>query len=124
MTSSIQTSSSTHFQSKKLQEKNFAIDRQRAYVGICDEPWSRDHRFKKGRLLMIEPIQESKEEDPEPEQKDTKKDPQPVISTVYALVGHTNPQTMKIEGFLEQQPVIVLIDIGSTNNFMNNKVVV
>ncbi|RWW39879.1 hypothetical protein BHE74_00054748 [Ensete ventricosum] len=29
---------------------------------------------------------------------------------------------MKIEGFLKQQPITVLVDTGSTNNFMNNKV--
>ncbi|RRT62489.1 hypothetical protein B296_00038394 [Ensete ventricosum] len=29
---------------------------------------------------------------------------------------------MKIKGFLEQQPVIILIDIGSMINFINSKV--
>ncbi|RWW46655.1 hypothetical protein BHE74_00047418 [Ensete ventricosum] len=31
--------------------------------------------------------------------------------------------TMKIGGCLKQQPVTVLVNTGSTNNFMNNKVV-
>ncbi|RZR89803.1 hypothetical protein BHM03_00017594 [Ensete ventricosum] len=31
---------------------------------------------------------------------------------------------MKVGGLLKQQPITVLIDTGSTNNFMNNKVVV
>ncbi|RRT57315.1 hypothetical protein B296_00034927 [Ensete ventricosum] len=42
---------------------------------------------------------------------------------VNALAGYTNSQTMKIGGFLKQQPVTILIDTGSTNNFMNSKVV-
>ncbi|RRT51990.1 hypothetical protein B296_00034542 [Ensete ventricosum] len=29
---------------------------------------------------------------------------------------------MKIRGFLKQQPITILIDTGSTNNLMNNKV--
>ncbi|RWW75381.1 hypothetical protein BHE74_00016604 [Ensete ventricosum] len=29
---------------------------------------------------------------------------------------------MKIGGFLKQQPITVLVDIGSTNNFMDSKV--
>ncbi|RWW02021.1 hypothetical protein GW17_00034912 [Ensete ventricosum] len=31
---------------------------------------------------------------------------------------------MKVRGLLKQQPITVLIDTGSTNNFMNNKVAV
>ncbi|RZS01510.1 hypothetical protein BHM03_00031382, partial [Ensete ventricosum] len=62
---------------------------------------SRDHRYKKGRLLMIEPIEESEEEGPKLEKEDTKKDPQLVVNMVHTLTGYKNPQTMKIEWFLE-----------------------
>ncbi|RWV93513.1 hypothetical protein GW17_00044027 [Ensete ventricosum] len=62
---------------------------------------------------MIMPIEELKFEDTalEPKEKDT---PQPATRTVPTLVGYTNPQKLKIEGFLKQQLVIILIDIGST----------
>ncbi|RRT42008.1 hypothetical protein B296_00011970 [Ensete ventricosum] len=32
--------------------------------------------------------------------------------------------TMKAEGLLKQQPITILIDTGSTNNFMNSKVAI
>ncbi|RZR99831.1 hypothetical protein BHM03_00029455 [Ensete ventricosum] len=74
--------------------------------------------------MMVELIEELEPEDVDLESKeDTKEEPQPAISTVHALVGYANPQTMKIDGFLKHQPVTILIDIGSTNNFMDNKVV-
>ncbi|RZS17013.1 hypothetical protein BHM03_00049106 [Ensete ventricosum] len=38
---------------------------------------------------------------------------------VHELADYANLQTMKIGGFLKQQPITVLIDTGSTNNFMN-----
>ena len=41
-----------------------------------------------------------------------------------ALVGYANPQTMKVGGLLKQQPITILIDTGSTNNFMNSKVAI
>ncbi|RWW49156.1 hypothetical protein BHE74_00044714 [Ensete ventricosum] len=41
---------------------------------------------------------------------------------MHALAGYANTQTMKIDGFLKHQPITVLIDTGSTNNFMDNKV--
>ncbi|RWV91694.1 hypothetical protein GW17_00045996 [Ensete ventricosum] len=70
---------------------------------------------------MIAPTEEPKLEDMtlEPKEKDT---PQLATRIVLTLAGYTNLQTLKIEGFLEQQPVIILIDAGSTHNFMSNKV--
>ncbi|RRT62774.1 hypothetical protein B296_00005385 [Ensete ventricosum] len=50
-------------------------------------------------------------------EKDT---PQLVTCMVPTLVDHTNLQKLKIEGFLEQQSVIILIDAGSTHNFMSS----
>ncbi|RWW67543.1 hypothetical protein BHE74_00025003 [Ensete ventricosum] len=67
----------------------------------CDEPWSRDHRYRKGRLLMVEPIEEFEPEDVDRESvEDTEEDLQ---LTVGALVT-------------------ILIDTGSTNNFVDSKI--
>ncbi|RWV83062.1 hypothetical protein GW17_00055380 [Ensete ventricosum] len=68
---------------------------------------------------MIAPTKEPKLEDTtlEPKEKDT---PQPATGTVPTLAGYTNLQKLKIEGFLEQQSVIILIDTESTHNFMSN----
>ncbi|RWV87711.1 hypothetical protein GW17_00050267 [Ensete ventricosum] len=70
---------------------------------------------------MIAPTEEPKLEDTtlEPKEKDT---PQPTNRTVPTLAGYTNMQKLKIEGFLEQQSVIILIDVGSPYNFMSSKV--
>ncbi|RWW09098.1 hypothetical protein GW17_00027429, partial [Ensete ventricosum] len=69
---------------------------------------------------MIAPAEEPKLENTtlEPKEKDT---PQPVTQMVPTLVGYTNLPKLKIEGFLEQQSVIILIDAESTQNFMSNK---
>ncbi|RWW73801.1 hypothetical protein BHE74_00018289 [Ensete ventricosum] len=70
--------------------------------------------------LMIMPTKEPKFEDMtlKPKEKDT---PQPATHTVPTLAGYTNLQKLKIEGFLEQQSVIILIDAGSTHNFMSTR---
>ena len=39
-----------------------------------------------------------------------------------ALAGITTPQTLKIEGHIKKKKVIVLIDSGSTHNFIHFKV--
>ncbi|RWW76355.1 hypothetical protein BHE74_00015563 [Ensete ventricosum] len=72
---------------------------------------------------MIKPIEESEPEDADLEFEKDAEDPQPTVSIVHTLAGYANPQTMKIDGFLKHQPVTILIDTRSTNNFMDNKVV-
>ncbi|RWV91129.1 hypothetical protein GW17_00046609 [Ensete ventricosum] len=103
--------------------------RERSTKGLCwhcDEPWSREHRCKKGRLLMIEPVEDEdnkpSEEGLEPEEEAIEEEPQPADYVVHALASYSNPQTMKVGGLLKQQPITVLIDTGSTNNFLNSKV--
>ncbi|RRT64912.1 hypothetical protein B296_00041476 [Ensete ventricosum] len=81
------------------------------------------HKVPTWRLLMIEPVEESehKEEDLEHEE-DTEEEPQPVDCMMHALAAYTNLHTMKV-GVLKRQPITILIDTESTNNFMNNKVI-
>ncbi|RWV78979.1 hypothetical protein GW17_00059962, partial [Ensete ventricosum] len=92
----------------------------------CDEPWSLEHRCKKGRLLVIELVEDEDNEPSEEaldlEEEAMKEESQPIDYVVHALAGYSNPQTMKVGGFLKQQPLTVLIDTASTNNFLNSKV--
>jgi carbamoylphosphate synthase small subunit len=44
----------------------------------------------------------------------------PTISC-NALAGISTPQTLKIEGYIKKKKVIVLIDSGSTHNFIHYK---
>ncbi|RRT31646.1 hypothetical protein B296_00053176 [Ensete ventricosum] len=81
--------------------------RERSAKGLCwhyDEPSSREHCCKKGRLLMIELVEdednEPSEEGLEPKEEATKEEPQPADYTVHALAGYSNPQTMKAGGLL------------------------
>ncbi|RZS04387.1 hypothetical protein BHM03_00034719 [Ensete ventricosum] len=101
--------------------------RERSAKGLCwhcSEPWSRDHRCKRGKLLVIESIEDPEPEDvdPKPEREDAEEEPQPAIGTIHALAGYANPQYMKVDGFLEHQPITIHIDTGSTNNFMDGKI--
>ncbi|RWV83937.1 hypothetical protein GW17_00054392 [Ensete ventricosum] len=103
--------------------------RERSTKGLCwhcDEPWSHEHRCKKGRLLMIELVEdednEPSEEGLEPEEEAIEEEPQPAYYAVHALAGYSNPQTMKVGGLIKQQPITILIDTGSPNNFLNSTV--
>ncbi|RWV81501.1 hypothetical protein GW17_00057073, partial [Ensete ventricosum] len=62
------------------------------------------------------------EESLELEDEAMEEEPQLADYTVHALAGYSNPQTMKVGELLKQQPITVLINTGSTNNFLNSKV--
>ena len=39
------------------------------------------------------------------------------------MVGLTNPKTLWAQGSVGEQPVVVLIDLGATHNFISKKLV-
>ncbi|RZR91107.1 hypothetical protein BHM03_00019157 [Ensete ventricosum] len=87
-----------------------------------DKSWSCDHRCKKGRLLLIEPIEDIEEEVQEHEEEVTDEEQQLADCTMHTLADYANSQMIKEGGLLKQQPITILIDTESTNNFMNCKV--
>ncbi|RWV86565.1 hypothetical protein GW17_00051535 [Ensete ventricosum] len=111
----------------------------------CNKPWGREHHYKKGRLLVIEPVEDEdnetsekalkpkeeamEEEDNEtsekalkPKEEAMEEESPPANYAVHTLAGYSNPQMMKVGGLLKQQLITVLIDTSSTNNFLNSKV--
>lgn len=79
---------------------------------------------KQRKLLIIEPMVEQlvlrvDNDESEQEETDGIDDEGKVTYIVYALSGYSNPQTMKASGLLKRQPVTMLIDTGSTNNFID-----
>ena len=108
-----------------LHEKK--ISKEISARGLCyDEKWSIEHRCKQGQLLMIEPIREepkAKNVDSDHEGINSNENVEPTIHTMHTLADYSNPQTMEVGETLEHQPVIVLIDTSSTNNFMDSETV-
>ncbi|RWW75283.1 hypothetical protein BHE74_00016694 [Ensete ventricosum] len=109
-----------HPQPEKLTREDPHDESAKGLCGCCDKLWSLKQDCKMERPLMIVATEEPKLEDTalEPMENDT---PQSATRTVPTLTGYTNPQKLKIEGFLEQQSVIILIDARSTHNFMSSK---
>ncbi|RWV77425.1 hypothetical protein GW17_00061747 [Ensete ventricosum] len=57
------SASSRPSQLKKLIREELRDRSAKGLCWHCDEPWSRDHRCKRGRLLLIEPINDSEHEE-------------------------------------------------------------
>lgn len=104
--------------------------RKQGLCYYCDEKHSPGHKCKEPKFFQIDATDySSTEEDPpleEPEaiEEDNQKEivsDEPVIS-LNVLASISSPQTLKIRGFLKHRPVVVLIDSGSTHNFIHQKV--
>jgi hypothetical protein len=98
----------------------------------CDDKYFSGHKCKEKNIFM--PISEDiSEEDVEtplvsesPESTDITplSDPPEVEPVIYlnALTGFFAPQTHKIIGYIKHRKVIILVDSGSTHNFIHRRI--
>lgn len=80
----------------------------------CNEHFNPGHRCQGPQLLLIECQNEVSEEEELIEDE-------PTVS-IHALTGWSSPWTMRVDATIKSQPVMVLIDSGSTHNFLSDKV--
>ena len=108
---------------QQLEEK-----RAKGICYSCDRKYTKGHKCAEKKLFYIDCEEEeekeqemSKEEDILQEQSIDEEQMNQTISC-NALAGITTPQTIKIEGQIKKKKVIVLIDSGSTHNFIHCKI--
>jgi hypothetical protein len=98
----------------------------------CDDKYFPGHKCKEQNLFMAisEDIQEDDDDtSPMPESPETSEinppsDPpaeEPIIS-LNALTGFSAPQTLKLIGYIKHRKVIILVDSGSTHNFIHRRI--
>jgi hypothetical protein len=90
----------------------------------CDNKYSKGHNYGENKFFYID-CEEEEEQEQEPSQDEnieaiSFEELTPTISC-NALARISTPQTLKIEGFIKKKKVIVLIDSGSTHNFIHYK---
>jgi hypothetical protein len=111
-------------QPTRLTPQQIAEKREKGLCFNCDSKYSRGHKCNEKKLFYIEGPSEEEEDEPISEENkelgEESHDSQPIISC-HALSGFMAPQTLKVVGFLKKQKVTVLIDSGSTHNFINKK---
>ena len=86
----------------------------------CDNKYSKGHKCGENKLFYIE-CEEEEQKEQEPLQGDELEVITPTISC-HALSKISTPQTLKIEGYIKSKKVTVLIDSGSTHNFIHCKI--
>ncbi|XP_077242438.1 uncharacterized protein LOC143882945 [Tasmannia lanceolata] len=81
---------------------------------------STDSFSNKRQLFLIEVGGSDSDEDTS--SKDAEENEEAVEISVHALMGSLAPKTMRIRGYIKRRPVVILIDSGSTHNFLDPRV--
>ena len=92
----------------------------------CDSKYTKGHQCNKNKLFYIdceegEPKEEEVSQEEATSEEIEKVTSEEITPTIYchALSGINTPQTLKIEGYIKNKKVTVLIDFGSTRNFIH-----
>jgi hypothetical protein len=113
------SSSQNHSKSPATRRLNTAEMQDRRARGLCfncEEKFVPGHRCKK--LFVIEGIYDTDEEEGDPIEGGEE---EPIIS-LHALTGTPHPQTMRVRGAVGRFGLTILMDTGSTHNFINVQV--
>jgi hypothetical protein len=88
----------------------------------CDNKYIKGHKCAEKKLFYIDCEKEEEEEPSQDENVEviSSKELTPTI-LCNAFPGISTPQTLKIKGYIKKKRVIVIIDFGSTHNFIHYK---
>ncbi|KAA8548911.1 hypothetical protein F0562_000595 [Nyssa sinensis] len=104
---------------RKMSPAEIAERREKGLCYNCNEKFSPGHRCRK--LFVIEACREDDDSDVIMEEEDVVEDgveAKPEIS-FHAISGTHAPETMRVNGSIGHIATIVLVDSGSTHNFIN-----
>ena len=105
---------------------------ERKKLGLCyncDEKWILGHRCKSAKLFLLDFIDEVHEPDSGvqiTELEEVTRNSEPSMQhqedaeiTLYALSGTPTLSTLRVIGRIKQKFFVILIDLGSTHNFID-----
>uniref|UniRef100_A0A2N9H8H7 RNA-directed DNA polymerase n=1 Tax=Fagus sylvatica TaxID=28930 RepID=A0A2N9H8H7_FAGSY len=107
---------------KKLSWGEMQARREKGLCYNCDEKFAPGHRCKTQQIYMLEVVGEHESESDETAEEEANETTlQPEIS-LHALTGADTPDTMRVSGWVHGKKLHILIDSGSTHNFINSKI--
>ncbi|KAK2407034.1 hypothetical protein QL285_042695 [Trifolium repens] len=121
---------------RRLNPAELQARRDQGLCYNCDERFQPGHRCRRlfhiliayphtpeehTETLTAQLLQTQPDPTPDPEIPSPTTETYPQIS-LHALMGHTIPQTIRLLGHIDHQPLTILIDSGSTHNFVQDRV--
>jgi hypothetical protein len=104
-------------QPTKLTPQQMDERRAKGLCFNCDSKYNKGHKCSEKKLFYID-CEEEEDQELEPLQDLELEEITPTIYC-HALASISTLQTLKIEGYIKKKKVTMLIDYGSTHNFIN-----
>lgn len=112
---------------RRLTNEELQNKRSQGLCYRCDEKFSPGHVCKMKEISILVTQQTTDDEEEEMEELTEEVIQEAVKEKVEvhlnSVIGFSNPKRMKVEGQIEAQIVVVLIDCGVTHNFISNETV-
>lgn len=113
----------TRPQFKKLSPEEITTSREKGLCYNCDDKWSISHKCKGQFFLIVAEDDDDEVADPTPPPVDSPppatEDPSDVQISFNALAGTSAAETLRLFGTVARSKVTILIDGGSTHNFIH-----
>ncbi|KAJ9562551.1 hypothetical protein OSB04_007711 [Centaurea solstitialis] len=105
---------------KQLTKREYDEKRKNNQCFFCNEKYVPGHKCRNNKLYMLicPENNEEGEEAFDGEERDTTRE-EDVSFSIHAMLGTAGLQTIQINGHVKKQPVLMLVDSGSTNNFVD-----
>jgi hypothetical protein len=111
---------------QKITQAQMEERRRKGLCYSCDSKWTRGHVCAVPKLFLLE-VPDEPPPDPDKATGPVEENPGeffleefPKIS-LNAITGTPHPRNMRLVGFLKLHPIVILIDSGSTHNFVHTK---
>lgn len=93
--------------------------------GLCFKCNEKCHQCKQKQLYVLDGDQEDSDQEPtrEEEGEEVLEQEGELQISINAITGSVSYRTMRVHGLVKKQKVVILIDTGSTHNFLNQVVV-
>ncbi|KAL5826976.1 hypothetical protein ACOSQ3_018822 [Xanthoceras sorbifolium] len=109
---------------KRLTQAEMKTRRDKGLCYNCDEPYTYGHQCTKKRLYMLMGEDEEDQEiDTEIEEVHEKSEPEickeEMSISHHALTGCAGLQTIRLRGKVRHREITILVDSGSTHNFLD-----
>ncbi|KAF9664736.1 hypothetical protein SADUNF_Sadunf16G0049100 [Salix dunnii] len=107
---------------RRLTPMQMSERRRKGLCYHCDEKWSMGHKCKSPLKLyfMEEVVEEEEDIKAGTEYGEVKLEEEQGEITLCALLGNSSPSTMRVVVVLSGQKTVMLLDTGSTHNFMDS----
>lgn len=109
----------------RLSDREYQDRKSKGLCYRCDEKWRVGHTCKRKELSVLIVAEDEEEEGDFVEASNEPVEDEPITAgiSLSSVVGIDNPRTMKLQGRIGGNKVIVMIDPGATHNFISPEII-